>query len=294
MKSEIINKLENLPIKTTSTIKWPVYNISTTNNFYFGLIYGTRGAGKTTVLFNLLEYERDIVLSGENKVYFFSPTRDDKVDDMIKKYPDNFVYIDGLDRERLDDVLQTIGAIVEDWYEKMEIYKLLKKLVSSKFNLKTLEPNELEKLEKGNFYTEIDWSNFNYNHPPVSSIIFDDLAGNPLLNGNGKDAKYFYSFALKHRHRPYHTNLFLLSQYPKAISRPVRSQANLIIQFNGLNHENLKMMFSEYSALFKHNMKNYIDVLQEIEKRENRSFLLLFFDSKKFVRINFNELITFD
>lgn len=294
MKTEIINKLENLPIKTTSTIEWPVYAVSTTSNFYFGLIYGTRGAGKTTVLMNLMEYEREIMLSGENRVYFFSPTKDDKVADMVDKYPDNFVHIDGLDKARLDEVLEAIRAIVEDWYEKIKIYKLLKKLVSSKFNLKKLEPEEVKILEDGNFYVEVDWEKFNYKHPPVSTIIFDDLASNPLLSGTGKEAKYFYSFALKHRHAPHHCNLFILSQYPKAISRPVRSQANLIIQFNGLNHENLKMMFSEYSALFKHDMKNYIELLQEIEKRENRSFLLLFFDSKKFVRINFNEAVRFD
>ena len=294
MKTEIINKLKNLPIATSSEIQFPTYSVSGTSNFYFGLIYGTRGAGKSTVLINLFEYEREIMLKGDNKIYFFSPTKDDKVADMIKKYPDNFVYIDELDKARLIEVLESIAVLVDDWYEKFEIYKLLKKLVSSGFNLKVLEPEELKMLEDGGFYTDVDWASFNYSHPPISTVIFDDFAGNSLLSGMGKDAKFFYSFALKHRHRPHHCNLFILSQYPKAISRAVRSQANLIIQFNGLNHENLKMMFSEYSALFKHKMANYIDVLQEIEKRENRSFLLLFFDSKKFVRINFNEQVSFD
>lgn len=294
MKIEVVNKLKNMEFVTISDIKFPQYKLTGTNSFYFGLIYGTRGAGKTTTLFNLLEIEREIMLSGENRVYFFSPTKDPKVEAMIKKYPDNFVYIDGLDKGRLDEVKETIAVMVEDWYEKHAAYKLLKKLVDAKFNMKVLEPEELRSLEENNFYIDVDWNNFNHRHPNISTIIFDDLAGNPLLNGTGKDAKYFYSFALKHRHRPYHCNIFILAQYPKSISRAVRSQQNLVIQFNGLNHENLKMMFAEYSALFKHKMSNYLEVLMEIEKRADRSFMMLYYDSKKFVRINFNEEINFD
>lgn len=294
MKIEVVNKLKNLPIKTTSDVKFPTYKISGTSNFYFSTVFGTRGAGKTNCIINIIEIEREIMLKGENKVFWFSPTCDEKVAEMIKKYPENFVYIDELNRARLDEVLEVIKIMVEDWYEKMDAYKLLKKLVGAKFNLKVLDPEELRKLEENNFFIDVDWQNFNTDHPPISQIIFDDLAGNLLLNGNGKEAKYFYSFCLKHRHRPHHCGLFILSQYPKAISRSIRSQANLIIQFNGLNHENLKMMFSEYSALFKHKMQNYIDVLQEIEKRADRSFLLMFYDSRKFVRLNFDEEIAFD
>lgn len=294
MKTEIINKLKNLEFITHSDIRFPTYISTGTNSFFFGLLYGTRGSGKTTTIFNLLEIERDIMLSKDNRVYFFSPTKDDKVSEMIKKYPDNFIYIDGLDRERLDDVIKTISAITEDWYSKHSAYKLLKKLVDAKFNISILEPDQVKDLEENNFYIDVDWANFNHQHPAISTIIFDDLAGNPLLNGTGKEAKYFYSFALKHRHAPYHSNLFLLAQYPKSISRAVRSQQNFVIQFNGLNHDNLRMMFSEYSALFKHKMDNYLDVLQEIERRADRSFMLLYYDSKKFIRINFNENVEFD
>jgi hypothetical protein len=294
MKIEVVNKLKNLPIKTSETIQFPTYKISSTNNFYYSTIYGVRGAGKTNCLINILEIEREIMLTGENKVYWFSPTCDDKVSEMIKKYPDNFVYIDELNRARLDEVLEVIKIMVEDWYEKMEAYKLLKKLVGAKFNLKVLEPEELRKLEENNFFIDTDWQNFNTEHPPISQIVFDDMAGNPLLNGSGKDSKYFYSFALKHRHKPHHCGIFILSQYPKAISRPIRSQANLIIQFASMNYENLKMMFSEYSALFEHKMSNYIELLKLIEQRKDRSFLLMFYDSRKFVRINFNEEVKFD
>jgi len=294
MKTEIINKLKNLEFITHSDIRFPTYKTTDTNSFFFGTLFGTRGSGKTTVIFNLLEIERDIMLKGDNLVYFFSGTKDDKVNAMIKKYPDNFIYIDGLDKDRFDEVKNTISEITEDWYAKHAAYKLIKKLVDAKFNLKIFDSEQIRQLEENNFYIDVDWATYNHQHPPISTIIFDDLAGNPLLNGTGKEAKYFYSFALKHRHAPYHCNLFLLAQYPKSISRAVRSQQNFVIQFNGLNTENLKMMFSEYSALFKHKMQNYVDVLQEIERRANRSFMLLYYDSKKFVRMNFNEEVSFD
>lgn len=294
MKTEIINKLENLEFKTHSSIKWPTYKLVNSNSFWFCCVYGTRGSGKSSAIFNLLEIERDIMLSGENKVYFFSPTKDDKVHAMIEKYPDNFVHIDGLDRGRLDEVLETVSAIVEDWYQKIKIYKLLKKLVDSKFNLKRLEPDEVKVLEDGNFYVEVDWEKFNHMYPVISTIIFDDLAGNPMLNGNNKEAKYFYSYALKHRHRPYHSNIFLLAQYSKSISRPVRSQANCVIQFNSVNYKNLIAMYEEYSSIFKHNIDNYKDLLKEIETRQGHNFMFLYYDKIKEVRINFNEAVRFD
>lgn len=294
MKSEIVNKLKNVEFKTTSSINYPKYSITNSKSFWYSLIYGVRGAGKTNMLFSLLEIEHEIMLSGDNKVYWFSGSKDPKVERMIEKYPDNFVFIDGLDRSHFDEVLEAVKMIVEDWYEKFNAYKMLKKLVDSKFNFKILQPDELRILETNNFYSDVDWASFNYNYPPISTICFDDLAGNPLFN-NGKEGKYFYSWSLKHRHRAGgHCNLFILAQYPKSISRAIRSQGNAIFQFSSMSMDNLKMMFQEYSAVFKHELKNYVELLEVIEKRDGRNFMFIFYDSgEKFVRINFDEQIVF-
>lgn len=297
MKIEVVNKLKNMEFKGTAAIKFPTYTISKSSAFMYSCIYGVRGSGKTNMLFSLLEIERNILLSGENRVYWFSGSKDNKVEKMIEKYPNNFVYIDGLDRKLFDEVLETIKMIVEDWYEKFEAYKILKKLVDAKFNLKVLDTEELKKLEENNFYLDVDWQKFNHQHPPISTICFDDLAANPLIAGsNTKDTRHFYAWSLKHRHRAGgHCNLYILSQYPKSINKSIRSQCNSIFQFSSMSMANLKMMFEEYSAVFKNKLKNYVELLDIIEKREGRNFIYIFYDSgEKFVRINFDEEVKFD
>jgi C1A family cysteine protease len=54
-----------------------------------------------------------------------------------------------------------------------------------------------------------------------------------------------------------------------------------------------KQMFNEYAGLFDNNYENFISVMDKIEKRNNHSFLLIFYDNSKFVSINFDEKIIF-
>lgn len=274
MKIVKVNKYKNSEVKVNNKFNFPKYNISGTSNFYFGLIGGVRGAGKSSAMINLLENE-PVLLSNDNIVYFISPTKDDKVQMMINKYPNNFVYVDELNIKNLESVLGMIKHRQDEWEYQIDLI-----LERDKYD------NE--------FQSYIDGIDINVDHPPISTIVIDDSMASPMISSaNSKAGKEFIKFALKHRHSPYYCHLFFLSQHIKMISKPLRVNCNLIIMFPFRDVSVYKTLFDEYSSLFNNNFDNFLGLMKKIEDMKNNSFLLLFYDSKKFVRINFSNEVVF-
>jgi len=117
----------------------------------------------------------------------------------------------------------------------------------------------------------------------------------PLISSsNSKNGKHFLKFALKHRHSPHYCNIFLMAQHIKTISKPLRVNMSMIIMFPFRDQNVLKTIFDEYSGLFEHKLQNFLDLIDEVERRKDHSFLLMYQDSAKFVRINFDESVSFD
>jgi hypothetical protein len=276
MKITTVNKFLNNEIKTNNKYKFPTYEISGTNNFYFGLIGGVRGAGKSSAMINLLEIERKNFLVGENKVYYISPTKDDKIQMMIDKYPNNFIYIDELTINNIKDTLNVIKNNIDEWIYKKELLE----------NKADLDENDEEIIKY------IDNIDINLNHPPISTICIDDSMSSPLISSaQNKDGKNFIKFALKHRHYPHFSHLFIISQHIKSISKPLRVQCNIILMFPFRDYNVYKTIFDEYSGLFDNKIDNFINIMKKIETENKNNFLLIFYDSKKFIRIGFNRQI---
>ncbi len=274
MKIVKINKIKNNEVKVNNAYKFPTYNISGTSNFYFGLIGGVRGAGKSSAMINILENE-PVLLKGDNICYFISPTKDAKIDMMINKYKNNFVYIDELTLKNLESVLNIIKHRQDEYTYQLEL--LMNK---NKFG------NELD-----DYINAID---INLDHPPISTIVIDDSMSSPMISSaNSKAGKEFIKFALKHRHSPYYCHLFFLSQHIKMISKPLRVNCNLILMFPFRDASVYKALFDEYSSLFDNKFDNFLSLMKKIETQKNNSFLLLFYDSKKFIRINFDQEVVF-
>lgn len=274
MKIVKVNKYKNSEVKVNNKFNFPKYNISGTSNFYFGLIGGVRGAGKSSAMINLLENE-PVLLSNDNIVYFISPTKDDKVQMMINKYPNNFVYVDELNIKNLESVLNTIKHRQDEWEYQIDLI-----LERDKYD------NE--------FQSYIDGIDINVDHPPISTIVIDDSMASPMISSaNSKAGKEFIRFCLRHRHPPYYCHLFFLSQHIKMISKPLRVNCNLIIIFPFRDVSVYKTLFDEYSNLFNNNFDNFLGLMKRIEDMKNNSFLLLFYDSKKFIRINFDQEVLF-
>lgn len=272
MKIIKVNQIKNNEIKVKNKYKFPTYNISGTNNFYFSLIGGVRGAGKSSAMINILENEK-VLLEGNNKVYFISPTKDNKVEMMIDKYPENFVYIDELTITNIKKVLSSIKTRLDEW----EFQKNL-----------LLEDDETD----DDFIEYKSEIKINLDHPPISTLVLDDSMASPLISSaQSKAGKEFLTFALKHRHAPYYCHLFILSQHMKTISKPLRVNCNMVLIFPFRDMNVYKGIFDEYSGLFENKLENFLNIMKKIEDRNNNSFLLIFYDSKKFIRINFDEEI---
>ena len=284
--------LKRRKIKEIGQYEFPRYKISGTKSFYFGGIFGVRGGGKTTAMLNILEIEKDIMLKGENKVYFISPTCDSKVQHYIEKYPENFIYIDELTVKNLDKALADIKQEVDKWKAEMELIDLLTIYLHDP---KKLDEADMQKLEGANFLETFDFDSINTAHPPISTLCIDDSMSSPLISSsNSKNGKHFLKFALKHRHSPHYCNIFLMAQHIKTISKPLRVNMSMIIMFPFRDQNVLKTIFDEYSGLFEHKLQNFLDLIDEVERRKDHSFLLMYQDSAKFVRINFDESVSFD
>jgi hypothetical protein len=285
-------ELKRRKIKEIGQYEFPRYKISGTKSFYFGGIFGVRGGGKTTAMLNILEIEKDIMLKGANKVYFISPTCDSKVQHYIENYPENFIYIDELTVKNLDTALADIKKDVEEWKAKMELIDLLTIYLHDP---KKLDEADIQKLEGANFLETFDFDSIDTAHPPISTLCIDDSMSSPLISSsNSKNGKHFLKFALKHRHSPHYCNIFLMAQHIKTISKPLRVNMSMIIMFPFRDQSVLKSIFDEYSGLFEHKLQNFLDLIDEVERRKDHSFLLMYQDSAKFVRINFDESVSFD
>lgn len=290
MKTRIINQLKSRAIKTKASYEFPTYKTTGAKDFIFCEIFGVRGAGKSTAVLTMLENDKDILMTGDNIVYFVSPTFDDKCELIRSQNPDNFIHIEELSISNLHKTLDAIKARVEKWEEDRYLIMILKKYLEGE----KLDEIDLALLEDYSYLEDMNIEEFNTDHPPISTLVIDDSLGSPLISSaNSKQGKEFLKWAIRHRHRPSYCNLFILSQHIKSISKPLRVNANLIILFPLRDREVLKNIFHEYASLFKNKYSNIEELMNEVEKRPH-AFIYMYYDSKREVRINWSEAVDFD
>jgi hypothetical protein len=290
MKITKISNVFNHEIKTSGGYPFPVYKTTMENSFIFGLILGVKNSGKTNLMLSILDHEPHLLQRG-NKIWFISPTVDGKVEKFKDAFPDNFIIVDGLDIETWRQTLNNITSDVNNSIDMLKKIKLLEKYLK-KGGKSKLEQFELQLLEDVNYLNDIDFSKVNLDYPNINTIIIDDSLGSPLISGISKQAKEFQRYAIRHRHL--FTNLFILSQYPKGISKTLRANANLICMFPMRDQSIYQAIFPEISGLFNGKIQNLIEAMKEVENRNDHSFLTIYYDKIQYVHINFNEHIDFD
>jgi hypothetical protein len=289
MKITKISNITNHEIKTSGGHPFPAYKTTMENSFIFGLIMGVKNSGKTNLMLSILDHEPHLLQRG-NKVWFISPTVDAKVQQYQDKYPDNFIIVDGLDIDNWRATLAKINTDVSESIDLLKKIKLLEKYIG-KNGKKKLDQDELQMLEQANYLNDIDFKKVNMDYPNINTIVIDDSLGSPLISGISKQAKEFQRYAIRHRHL--FTNLFILTQYPKGISKTLRANANLICMFPMRDQSIYGAIFPEISGLFNGKLQNLIDAMKEVEKRNDHSFLTMYYDKIQYVHINFNENIDF-
>lgn len=288
-----VSKYINKKIKTKGGYDFPKYNLTGLSSFYFATLSGVRGAGKSVALLNILDIEKEHLLEKESIVYFISPTRDAKIDDFIEKYPDNIKYYDELTIKSFNAVLDDINERISEWRQTRYIFELFEKYLQKEDAVDEDELNIL--MESGILDEDTNVkdmiSNFNFTHPPISSLCIDDSMGSPLISSsNSKHGKEAIKFFIKHRHSYCH--IFLLTQHFKGLSLPIRTNTNAVLLWPSKDRGVLKSIFEEFSPLFKGKMDNYEEALELVERKPHQ-FLFMFYDEIKFLRLNFDREITF-
>ena len=286
-----VSKYINKKIKTKGGYDFPKYNLTGISSFYFATLSGVRGAGKSVALLNILDIEKEHLLKGESIVYFISPTRDAKVDDFIEKYPDNIKYYDELTIKNFNAVLEDINARIDEWKQTRFIFELFERYLEKEDSVDEDELNIL--VESGILDDDADVkqmiSNFNFKHPPISSLCIDDSMSSPLISAsNNKHGREFTRFAIRHRHLYCH--LFILTQHFKGVAKPLRTNTNTVLLWPSKDRAVLKSIFEEFSPLFKGHKENYEEALQLVENQPH-SFLFMFYDERRFLRLNFDREI---
>ena len=287
MKLTKINNIKcNLPNSKGGYI-FPKYNITSSSDFLFVLLYGIKNSGKTVAGLNYLIHEKHL-MENQNKVYFFSPTLDQKLVNFQKDHPDNFIIIDEFNIKTFQSVVKEIKETVETWKENKIVLDVFEMYIRKK----KLEPDMMELLQEHDFLKDFDFERFNYDYPPIHTVMIDDSLGSPMISSRGKEAQIFNNFAIRHRH--FFCNLFIMSQYPKGINKVIRSNSNNILIWQMKDRTIYEAIFPEFSSLFKGNIDKFIEIMQKIEDMNNHSFLFIYYDKEQFIRLNFDQQIILD
>jgi hypothetical protein len=288
MKLVKLNNIKcNLPNSKGGHI-FPKYKITGSSDFLYGLLLGVKNSGKTVCVLNYLINEPHL-LQGQNKAYFFSPTFDAKLVNFKDKYPNNFIWVEDFNVKTFTDVVTTIKEELKNWKQNRLLLDVFELYLKDK---KKLDIEMIELLEENNYLQDFDFEHYNYEYPPIHTIILDDNLGSSLISSRSKDAQIFTKWAIAHRHM--YCNLFILSQYPKLINKVIRTNANIINIWPLRDESIYHSIFEEFASLFKGDINKFLEVMKMIEDRKNHSFLTLYYDAESWIRVNFDELVVLD
>ena len=260
--------------------KFPIYNITSSSDFLFTLLFGIKNSGKTVCALNYLINEPHL-MEGQNRVIFFSPTLDQKLINFKNEHK-NFEILDEFNTNTFTTVIETVKETIEKWKDDKKVIDIFDDYI----NKRKINPQCMELLKENNFLEGFDFENFNYDYPPIHTIMIDDNLGSPMISSRGKDAQIFNNFAIRHRH--FYCNLFIMSQYPKGINKVIRSNSNNICIWQMKDRTIYEAIFPEFSSLFKGNLDKFIEIMDKIEEMNNHSFLFIYYDKEQYIRLNFD------
>jgi hypothetical protein len=296
LKLKKVSKYVNSLIKSKKGYDFPEWNLTKENSFWFALLCGVRGAGKTNAMLQILNIEKKGMLTDDNIVYWVSPTHDAKVAEFADKYPDNMKFYDELNIKVFNEIVDEIRERTEEWKQTKFIFDLFERYLKDSDD--KLGDDEVEILLKsGILDDDVDVKKmideFNFHHPPRASLVLDDSMGSPLISSsNSKQGKEFTRWAIRHRHD--FTNLFILTQHFRGISKPLRTNANAVLLFPSKDRATSKSIFDEFSSVFGGKMENYMECLDMLDGEKVGSFLFIYYDKDKFLRLGFNQDVTFE
>jgi hypothetical protein len=186
------------------------------------------------------------MLQRENIVHWISPTHDSKVAEFAERNPENMMFYDELNIKTFNEIIESINDGIEEWKHKKYIFDLFEKYLKKEDDVDESELNIL--IESRILDDDVDVKqmikDFNFHHPPRATLVIDDSMGSPLISSsNSKQGKEAIRWFIRHRHS--YCNVFILSQHFRGISKPIRSNTNMVLLFPSKDRSVLKSIFDE-------------------------------------------------
>lgn len=296
MKIEAVND-DSLRVKlpNISPLNLPTHPSLGIEPYILSAFFGERGSGKTS----LVAYILSLIGQYQQKIYWFSSTveHDEKVKRMLEPLGDKVKYIEEFDKDTLKEVLDEMKTITDDYKQYYDICRELASLykrVGQRKYYANMERYLLQIYERGDL-PSVDWD---YTHElhrvpkqPQFAIIIDDELSNPLLMSRTSKNNEFLKMVIKHRHYPYHANIFLLLQNVSSLSNVIRRNLQQWFVSGKISDNNLlRFVFEEVGQLFR----NDFQFFQEAIKRANEvpyGFLFINKNNRQ-IRRNLNEIIS--
>lgn len=244
-------------------------------NFFVMTACGARNSGKTFAVCQLIrQMESHGVFKGKTKIpirtILISPTAhmNPVFETLTSLKPEDIYleYTDDLIHDIQDDIHET-KAKAEQYQEDLQLYKKMLKMR----RLDDLTMEDLFSLNQRNFEPPEPPE---YEHPPITNLILDDLIGTSAFR-NGRSP--LTNLLLRNRH--HQLNIIICSQTLKQIPKSVRTNTNVFMLFPFANASLLTNDFyEEVSNIIK---EEDLVKLFEYATKEPHSFMMVDFTKPK-------------
>jgi hypothetical protein len=209
------------------------------SNHHISIIYSSKGTGKTNFLLNMVSnYDKTHFFQ---KVYLFSPSyeSDPKYEHLHDGSYELHVYHD-FTNEVFEAVIEDIKNDLQAWNDYQHRLKLYEKLQRAK-SLKQFTQEDLFELHE----MQYERPEPPFEKEPFSLIIYDDLASNRALMGQGKSIAN--QFALRCRH--FRTSIcYIVQQYKNALPKMVRNNADVWVLAKSKSSKDMESVAEELTS----------------------------------------------
>ena len=212
--------------------------------YNLGMICGSRGSGKTTVMVRMLKaYDQ---AKSFDHLWLWAPCFHSDPKYKLLERGTHFnlhLYDRDFSIAEFKGALELIEQNNQDYEEHQEHQKLWKKFLRHKDPLK-LKDEEVLKLDKLGWQPP-DPTKFTLGRP-TNLMIFDDCVGSrDLYRADSKGT--VAQFTIKHRH--HHTSIWFMSQiFSNAVPKQIRSNLSFVILFAQKNENIRKQASLEFSS----------------------------------------------
>jgi hypothetical protein len=198
-------------------------------------IFGSRGAGKTTAMINLIRaYQKPGVAPAWDHIIIFSPTasKDPKykaLEEQLSTKDTRVEMLEDFTLTKFQELINYMDAETKSYETKKLAWGAYQKFKEKKMDVTKLKEDELLALYAYDFEPDGKIKSMYKHGRPSFLMVFDDLVGEKLvysISGTNLVSK----FALRHRH--YNCTMMFLSQsWSNGIPRQIRHNLSLAIFF---------------------------------------------------------------